>query len=110
MKISATEKAWVVVDPTGSASTLGDVMYQASLADLERQFRGGLSTDSHPTLYDDEGEAQADALGRLRIAQIAQLLQVHHARASLGDVCGIELHGADGGVLFRSEVPPIPPS
>jgi hypothetical protein len=53
-----------VVDPTPQ-STLGDILFQASLRDLSLQFKGGLSVEENPTLFTDEEEAIAEVHRRL---------------------------------------------
>ena len=64
MRYGLDDKLWVVVDPTPQ-STLGDILFQASLRDLSLQFKGGLSVDENPTLFTDEQEAVAEVHRRL---------------------------------------------
>ena len=64
MRYGLDDKLWVVVDPTPQ-STLGDILFQASLRDLSLQFKGGLSVDENPTLFTDEQEAIAEVHRRL---------------------------------------------
>jgi len=42
MRYGPDHKFWVVVDPTPS-STQEDIVFKASLKDLELQFKGGLT-------------------------------------------------------------------
>jgi hypothetical protein len=56
MRYGPDDKFWVVVDPKPD-STLDDLVFKASLRDLELQFRGGLSIDENPTLFTDRQEA-----------------------------------------------------
>ena len=64
MRYGLDEKLWVVVDPRPQ-STLGDILFQASLRDLSLQFKGGLSVEENPTLFTDEQEAIAEVHRRL---------------------------------------------
>jgi len=64
MRYGLDDKLWVVVDPTPQ-STLGDILFQASLRDLSLQFKGGLSVDENPTLFTDKEEAIAEVHRRL---------------------------------------------
>jgi len=64
MRYGLDDKLWVVVDPTPQ-STLGDILFQASLRDLSLQFKGGLSVDENPTLFTDEQEAVVEVHRRL---------------------------------------------
>ena len=52
MRYGLDDKLWVVVDPTPQ-STLGDILFQASLRDLSLQFKGGLSVDENPRHCDE---------------------------------------------------------
>jgi len=64
MRYGLDDKLWVVVDPTPQ-STLGDILFRASLRDLSLQFKGGLSVDENPTLFTDEQEAVTEVHRRL---------------------------------------------
>lgn len=64
MKYGPHDTFWVVTDPT-PLSELADILFQASLADLALQFKGGLTIEENPTLYTDETEARTEAIARL---------------------------------------------
>src|SRR5690606_18083366 len=96
---------WVVVDPGSDASTIEDLLFRASLSDLYLQFRGGLSMDSHPTLFTDEQDARREALGRLVAARAARAISAYVASGGdLRKAKSIVLE--DGGALpvFGSEL------
>lgn len=57
-------KFWVVTNPR-PCSTIADICFEASLRDLELQFRGGLQIDENPTLFTDQRDALVEAQGRL---------------------------------------------
>ena len=64
MRFGPDDKFWVVTDPTPE-SVLEDIVFQTSLRGLERQFRGGLTMASNPTLFTEETEAKLEAQRRL---------------------------------------------
>ncbi len=64
MRFGTDDKFLVVVDPT-LESTLGDILFEASLRDLELHFRGGLKAEHNPTIFTDRAEAEREAQGRL---------------------------------------------
>ncbi len=64
MRIDTYQELWVVVDPT-EVSELDDILFRASLADLELQFKGGLTATDNPTLFSNRKEAEREALQRL---------------------------------------------
>jgi hypothetical protein len=64
MRYGPDDKLWVVVDPTPQ-STLGDILFQASLRDLSLQFKGGLTVDENPALFTDKQAAIAEVHCRL---------------------------------------------
>jgi len=64
VKLDTTDSFWIVEDPL-RASELGDIWWETSLAGLERQFRGGWTTERRPTLHTSRDEAEQDARARL---------------------------------------------
>ena len=64
MRFDTDYKFWVVTDPQTSYE-LGDILQQASLADLALQFKGGLTANDHPTLFTEQDEAEQEAQSRL---------------------------------------------
>ena len=104
MRIGPDDKFWVVIDPTPN-STIGDVLFETTLHGLELQFKGGLTSAARPALYADEAEAEADALGRLKLREIANILEKLHVRGSLAPVARIQLLDTDGNQLNAAEIP-----
>ncbi len=64
MRIGPHDEIWVVTDPT-PISTMADIFIETSIADLEFQFRGGLTVEENPTLFTKRDEAEAEARQRL---------------------------------------------
>lgn len=91
---------WVVVDPRPE-SVMGDILYQASLRDLENQFRGGLAADMNPTLFTDKQEAEIEAFGRMTVLRASQAI----AENLRDGTNRIEILDGDGIVLFESDIP-----
>jgi hypothetical protein len=106
MRYGADDKFWVVVDATPE-STLGDVLFQASLRDLELQFKGGLTMEEHPTLFTDHDEAETEARARLIVARVAQLLVTPDATSMLRNAASIELLDAEGTPIFEADLPVV---
>ncbi len=100
MRYSADHKFWVVTDPT-PGSVLGDVLFEASLRDLEKQFKGGLTTDEHPTLFTEKPEAEIEAYGRFTAMRAAQAV-LNAGRENRID--RIEIYGADGRLVFETDL------
>ncbi len=65
MRFGPNDKFWVVTDPT-PISTMADILFETSLAGLDWQFRGGLTSEANPTLFTERAEAEAEAHQRLR--------------------------------------------
>ena len=64
MKLGPDDKFWIVSD-AGQHDTLGDMCFEASLRDLELQFRGGFTCERNPVLFTGREEAEAEARDRL---------------------------------------------
>ena len=98
MKFGPDDKFWVCVDPT-PVSEIGDILYQASLRELELQFKGGLTMDMHPTIFTDADEAKAEAQRRMLLVEaweaIAENLQDGTDKIEILDRDGIVLFSAD---------------
>ena len=73
MKFEPDDKFWVVLDPT-PYSEIGDILFEASLRELELQFKGGLEMDRNPTLFTDRKEAKDEAFGRLTMMRAFRLI------------------------------------
>ena len=104
MRYGPHEKWWVVVDPK-THSTLGDICFQASLKDLELQFKGGLTIDENPTLFTEQKEAEVEAYGRLVAMKAAQAIARSGACSKIPNATRIELLDGDGNLLFEADLP-----
>ncbi|MCK4415111.1 MAG: hypothetical protein KAY32_16385 [Candidatus Eisenbacteria sp.] len=102
MRYGPDHKFWVVVDATRH-STLEDIVFKASLRDLELQFKGGLKIEENPTLFTDRRDAESEANGRLMAKRAAEAIA--RSDAKFQDVTRIELLDGDGKVLFETDLP-----
>lgn len=103
MRYGPDHKFWVVTNPKPS-STLGDILFQASLKDLDLQFKGGLSIDENPTLFTERDEAEAEAQGRLVAMRASEAIARNGASSELQNASRIELHDRDGLVVFKADL------
>ncbi len=62
MRYGPDDKFWVVIDPNDNCE-LEDTIFQASLRDLDLQFKGGMQIEKNPTLFTDEQEARYETFG-----------------------------------------------
>lgn len=104
MRYGPQEKFWVVVDPT-EHSTLEDIVFQASLKDLELQFKGGLTIEQNPTLFTEHREAEIEAYGRLTALRATKAIARSEAGSKLQNAPRLEIYDADGTVLFETDLP-----
>ena len=93
MRLGPDDLFWLVTDAAPD-STLGDICFEMSLRGLERQFRGGLSADRHPTLHTDRRQAEADAQARLLAVRTARAIAERAALAIAAAPGAEALHGA----------------
>ena len=104
MRIGPEDRMWVVTDPT-SQSELADICFEASLADLHLQFKGGLTMASNPTLFTDRGEAEVEALGRLVARDASRAIAAQAAEGKpLKGAHRIEVLDENGKVLLESNL------
>ena len=103
MRYGPDHKFWVVTDPK-SSSSLDDILFQASLKDLELQFRGGLSIDENPTLFTERDEAEAEVHGRFVAMRATQAIARSGAGSKLHNATRIELRDDDGAVVFETDL------
>jgi hypothetical protein len=103
MRFGRDDKFWVVTDPTPE-SEMGDICFEASLCDLERQFKGGLTADHNPTLFTDRREAEIEAFGRLVAMRAARAIARGGNGEALQRADAVEILDGDGKVLFRAEL------
>jgi len=104
MKYGVEDRFWVVVSPKPH-STLEDILFQASLKDLELQFKGGLTIEDNPTLFTDHWEAEVEAYGRFIAMKATQAIAKSGAGAKLRDATRLELLNADGNIVFDMDLP-----
>jgi hypothetical protein len=108
MRYGTDDKFWVVTDPTAE-SEQADICFEASLRDLERQFKGGLTAAHNPTLFTDRREAEVEAFGRLVAMRAARAI----ARSGRGEVLGradrVEILDGEGNLLFQADLGEIRP-
>ena len=107
MRFGVEDKLWVVVDPQPT-SELADVMFEASLRDLELQIKGGLTMDENPTLFTDKAEAEVEAYGRMVALQATQAIARSGVGERLQEAARVEIIGPDGEVLFAADLPGQP--
>jgi hypothetical protein len=103
MRFGPNDKFWVVVDPKPH-STQGDILFQASLKDLELQFKGGLRIEENPTLFTDQHEAEIEAYGRLLALRAAEAIARRGLDERLPNPTRIEILDRTGKVLFRADL------
>ena len=99
MRYGPDDKFWVVVDPKPH-STLDDLVYEASLRDLDLQFKGGLQIDENPTLFTDRQEARLEAYGRLTAMRASQAILRASRENPDTRIDRVEVYGADGEVAM----------
>jgi len=103
MRFGCDHRFWVVVDPKAN-STLQDILFQASLTDLEQQFRGGLTMEENPTLFTEREEAEAEATGRLVAMRVAREIARNGDPARLRTATRIELRDGQEAVVFAEDI------
>ena len=104
MRYGPDDKFWVVVDPKPN-STLDDLAFEASLRDLELQFRGGMQIDENPTLFTDRQEARLEAYGRLTAMRASQAILRAGRENPDTRIDRVEIYGADGTLVFAADIP-----
>ncbi|MCK4414978.1 MAG: hypothetical protein KAY32_15695 [Candidatus Eisenbacteria sp.] len=104
MRFGPDDSLWVVTDPR-MESTLGDILFQASLRDLERQFKGGLTMDDHPVLFTDQREAEVEAHARIIALQVSKVLANVDSKDLLQRAVSMKLLDAEGCPVFEADIP-----
>jgi hypothetical protein len=104
MRYGPDDKFWVVVDPK-PYSTLDDLAFEASLRDLELQFKGGLQIEENPTLFTDRQEARIEAYGRLTAMRASQAILRAGRENPDTRIDRVEIYGADGTLVFAADIP-----
>ena len=104
MRYGPDDKFWVVVDPK-THSTLDDLVFEASLRDLDLQFKGGLQIDENPSLFTDRQEARLEAYGRLTAMRASQAILRAGRENPNTRIDRVEVYGADGELVFAADIP-----
>ena len=99
MRIAPKDPFWLVTD-AGTESSIEDVLSQTDLAGLQRQFAGGLSMATNPTIVVDEAEAREEAERRLLARRIYERLVSCDAGQR---VAGVVLDGEEVVVVYEGE-------
>lgn len=102
MRIDPNQKLWVVIDPTPTTED-GENMFQASLADLFLQFKGGLTMEENPTLFTDREEAAIEAYGRLTAMRASRAIARNCGSVELQKAHRLEILDGEGNLLFETE-------
>jgi glycogen synthase len=103
MKFEPDDKFWIVLDPT-PYSEIGDILFEASLRDLELQFKGGLQMDRNPTLFTERKEAKDEAFGRLTMMRAFRLIFQSKDKALLKAGFRLVIFGEGNRVLFEEDL------
>ena len=104
MRYGPDDRFWVVTDPTPESET-ADILFQASLKDLELQFKGGLTVAQHPTLFTEKAEAEIEAYGRMVAMRASRAIARRVAEGQpLKGTNRIEVLDGNGKVLFEAEL------
>jgi len=104
VRFGPDDKFWVTTDPTPN-SEMGDILFQASLRDLELQFKGGLTMAQHPTLFTEKAEAKVEAYGRIVAMRASQAIAQRAAEGKpLEGAHRLEILDGNGKVLFETEL------
>ncbi len=98
------DKFWVVIDPNDNCE-LEDTIFQASLRDLDLQFKGGMQIEKNPTLFTDEQEARYEAYGRLAAMRASQAILRAGRENPQTRIDRIEIFGEDGNLVFGADLP-----
>jgi hypothetical protein len=103
MRINQGDKFWVVVDAK-SISELGDILFETTIDGLERQFKGGLTSDDNITIFSDHKEAELEAHRRLMAVQIAETIKNGASADSMKKAKRLEIKSATGVVVFEAQL------
>jgi hypothetical protein len=104
MRFGPDDPFFVVTDPTPE-SRMEDIVFRASLRQIELQFRGGLTMDRNPTLFTDEREARVEAYGRLVAMRASQSIASRLRFDPNVEVPErIEVCDGEGNVLFEADL------
>ncbi len=99
MRINQGDKFWVVVDAK-STSELIDILFETTIDGLERQFKGGLTSDDNVTIFTDHKEASMEAHRRMTAVNIAEAIKNMASADSIKKAKPVEFKSATGAVVF----------
>ncbi len=103
MRVGPDDKIWVVVDAKPS-SEMADVLFESTLRGLELQFKGGMTMDEHPTVFDDKAEAEQEARRRLMVRKVAEVVGAETSKRLPAAVTRLQLLDADGKVVLDQDI------
>ena len=104
VRLGPNDRFWLVTNPTPESEE-SDILYETTLAGLERQFRGGLTAAENPTIFTDEGAARVEAFGRMVAMRAARAIAREAAEGRpVARAERIEVLDADGNVLFEADL------
>jgi hypothetical protein len=99
MRINQGDKFWVVVDAK-STSELSDILFETTIDGLERQFKGGLTSDDNVTIFADHNEAAMEAHRRMTAVNVAEAIKNMASADSMKKAKTVEFKSASGAVVF----------
>lgn len=99
MRINQGEKFWVVVDAK-STSELADILFETTIDGLERQFKGGLTSDDNVTIFTDHKDAAMEAHRRMTAVNVAEAVKNMASADSMKRAKSVDFKSASGEVVF----------
>lgn len=99
MRINQGDKFWVVVDAKPS-SEFADILFETTIDGLERQFKGGLTSDDNVTILTDHKEASMEAHRRMTAINVAEAIKNMASADSMKKTKTVEFKSATGAVVF----------
>lgn len=103
MQINQGDKFWIVVDAR-PISELDDILFDTTIDGLERQFKGGLTSDDNITIFSDHKEAEQEAQRRLRAVHITEAIKNGASAEIMKKTSRIELKSSTGDVVFEVDL------
>lgn len=100
MRINQGDKFWVVVDARPT-SELGDILFETTIDGLERQFKGGLTSDENITIFTDHDEAAMEAHRRMTAVNVAEAVKNMASAESMKSAKKVEFKSAAGEIVFE---------
>ena len=95
---------WLVLDPNKRLHS-DDLSSEASIADLELQFKGDLRIDQNPTLFTVRKEAEVEAFGRVTAMRAARAIAAQVAAGKLQPGAHrLEVFDGEGRLLFEADL------